>query len=143
MHDLGCRRGRERVKSQFCRNSHPSINSVHPRGDGIAEGIRRSRFSGEDEHARNVARYRCGIRLPRFVVGDWQRFLRRDRQHAIGGEPPMGQPQHRVTEVAKTLSRYIKANLAEDLLLEIIGGDFPGVGSLRPRCLQRRRGSRI
>ena len=39
----------------------------------------------------------------------------------------MGQTQHRATEVAKTLSRFIKADLAEDLSLAMINRKFPGI----------------
>jgi hypothetical protein len=39
----------------------------------------------------------------------------------------MGQTQHRTTEVAKTLSRLIKADLAEDLSLAMINRKFPGM----------------
>jgi hypothetical protein len=39
----------------------------------------------------------------------------------------MGQTQHRATEVAKTLGRYIKADLAEGLSLALINGKFPGM----------------
>jgi hypothetical protein len=39
----------------------------------------------------------------------------------------MGQTQHRATEVAKTLSRFIKADLAEGLSLALIHRKFPGV----------------
>jgi hypothetical protein len=37
----------------------------------------------------------------------------------------MGQTQHRATEVAKTLSRFIKADLAEGLSLALIHRKFP------------------
>jgi len=39
----------------------------------------------------------------------------------------MGQTQHRATEVAKTLGRYIKADLAEGLSLALINRKFPGM----------------
>jgi hypothetical protein len=39
----------------------------------------------------------------------------------------MGQTHYRLTDVAKTLSRFLKADLAEDLTLEIIGREFPGL----------------
>jgi hypothetical protein len=39
----------------------------------------------------------------------------------------MGQTQHRATEVAETLSRFIKADLAEDLSLAMINRKFPGI----------------
>ena len=39
----------------------------------------------------------------------------------------MGQTQHRATEVAKTLGRYIKADLAEGLSLDLINRNFPGM----------------
>jgi hypothetical protein len=39
----------------------------------------------------------------------------------------MGQKHHRVIEVAKTLSRFIKADLAEDLSLAMINRKFPGI----------------
>ena len=39
----------------------------------------------------------------------------------------MGQTQHRATEVAKTLSRFIKADLAEGLSLALIHRKFPGM----------------
>jgi hypothetical protein len=39
----------------------------------------------------------------------------------------MGQTQHRATEVAETLSRFIKADLAEDLSLAMINREFPGI----------------
>jgi hypothetical protein len=39
----------------------------------------------------------------------------------------MGPTQHRATEVAKTLSRFIKADLAEDLSLAMINRKFPGM----------------
>ena len=39
----------------------------------------------------------------------------------------MRQSQHRATEVAKTLSRFIKADLAEDLSLAMIKRKFPGM----------------
>ena len=39
----------------------------------------------------------------------------------------MGPTQHRATEVAKTLSRFIKADLAEDLSLTMINRKFPGM----------------
>ena len=39
----------------------------------------------------------------------------------------MGQTQHRATEVAKTLSRFIKADLDESLSLALIHRKFPGV----------------
>jgi hypothetical protein len=42
-------------------------------------------------------------------------------------EPAMGRTQHRATEVAKTLSRFIKADLAEDLSLAMINRKFPGM----------------
>jgi hypothetical protein len=41
-------------------------------------------------------------------------------------EPTMGQT-HRATEVAKTLGRYIKADLAEGLSLDLINRNFPGM----------------
>ena len=37
----------------------------------------------------------------------------------------MGQPQHRATEVAKTLSHFIKADLSEGLSLALIHRKFP------------------
>lgn len=40
---------------------------------------------------------------------------------------PMGQTRCRATQVAMTLSRFIRANLADDLSLEIIGRKFPGI----------------
>ena len=39
----------------------------------------------------------------------------------------MGQTQYRATEVAKTLSRFIKADLAEGLSLALIHRKFPGM----------------
>ena len=39
----------------------------------------------------------------------------------------MGQTQYRATEVAKTLGRYIKADLAEGLSLDLINRNFPGM----------------
>jgi len=42
-------------------------------------------------------------------------------------EPTMGQTQYRATEVAKTLGRYIKADLAEGLSLALINRRFPGM----------------
>jgi hypothetical protein len=42
-------------------------------------------------------------------------------------EPTMGQTQYRATEVAKTLGRYIKADLAEGLSLALINRKFPGM----------------
>jgi hypothetical protein len=42
-------------------------------------------------------------------------------------EPTMGQTQYRATEVAKTLGRYVKADLAEGLSLALINGKFPGM----------------
>ena len=39
----------------------------------------------------------------------------------------MGQTQYRSTEVAKTLSRFIKADLADDLALALINNKFPGM----------------
>ena len=39
----------------------------------------------------------------------------------------MGQTQRRATEVAKTLSRFIKADLAEGLSLALIHRKFPGM----------------
>ncbi len=39
----------------------------------------------------------------------------------------MGQARHRATEVAKTLSRFIKADLAEGLSLALIHRKFPGM----------------
>jgi hypothetical protein len=39
----------------------------------------------------------------------------------------MRQSQHRATEVAKTLSRFIRADLAEDLSLAMIKRKFPGM----------------
>ena len=39
----------------------------------------------------------------------------------------MGQAQYRATEVAKTLSRFIKADLAEGLSLALIHRKFPGM----------------
>jgi len=39
----------------------------------------------------------------------------------------MGHIQHRATEVAKTLSRFIKADLAEGLSLALIHRKFPGM----------------
>ncbi len=39
----------------------------------------------------------------------------------------MGQARHRATEVAKTLSRFIKADLAEGLSLALIDRKFPGM----------------
>src|ERR1700730_5789713 len=47
-------------------------------------------------------------------------------QHATE-EPAMGQAQYRSTEVAKTLSRFIKADLADDLALALINNKFPGM----------------
>jgi hypothetical protein len=41
-------------------------------------------------------------------------------------EPTMGQT-HRATEVAKALGRYIKADLAEGLSLDLINRNFPGM----------------
>ena len=41
----------------------------------------------------------------------------------------MGQAQHRATEVAETLSRFIKADLAEDLSLAMIDRKFPGLST--------------
>jgi hypothetical protein len=42
-------------------------------------------------------------------------------------EPTLGQTQYRATEVAKTLGRYIKADLAEGLSLALINRKFPGM----------------
>jgi hypothetical protein len=42
-------------------------------------------------------------------------------------EPTMGQTQYRATEVAKALGRYIKADLAEGLSLDLINRNFPGI----------------
>jgi hypothetical protein len=42
-------------------------------------------------------------------------------------EPAMGQTQYRATEVAKTLGRYIKADLTEGLSLALINRKFPGM----------------
>jgi hypothetical protein len=42
-------------------------------------------------------------------------------------EPAMGQTQYRATEVAKTLGRFIKADLAEGLSLALIHRKFPGM----------------
>lgn len=39
----------------------------------------------------------------------------------------MGETQYRATEVAKALSRYIKADLPEELLLAMINRKFPGL----------------
>jgi hypothetical protein len=39
----------------------------------------------------------------------------------------MGHTQHRATEVAKTLSRFIKADLAEGLSLALLHRKFPGM----------------
>jgi hypothetical protein len=39
----------------------------------------------------------------------------------------MGQTQYRATEVAKTLGRYIKADLAEGVTLALINRKFPGI----------------
>jgi hypothetical protein len=39
----------------------------------------------------------------------------------------MGQSQHRATEVAETLSRFIKADLAENLSLAMLHRKFPGI----------------
>ena len=39
----------------------------------------------------------------------------------------MGQTQYRATEVAQTLGRYIKADLAEGLSLDLINRNFPGI----------------
>jgi hypothetical protein len=39
----------------------------------------------------------------------------------------MGQTHYRATEVAETLSRFIKADLAEDLSLAMIHRKFPGI----------------
>jgi hypothetical protein len=39
----------------------------------------------------------------------------------------IGQTQHRATEAAETLSRFIKADLAEDLSLAMINREFPGI----------------
>ncbi len=39
----------------------------------------------------------------------------------------MDQKQYRVTEVAKILHRFIKADLPEDLSLAMIGRQFPGI----------------
>ena len=41
----------------------------------------------------------------------------------------MGQAHYRATEVAETLSRFIKADLAEDLSLAMIHREFPGLSS--------------
>lgn len=41
----------------------------------------------------------------------------------------MGQAHYRATEVAETLSRFIKADLAEDLSLAMIHRKFPGLSS--------------
>jgi hypothetical protein len=42
-------------------------------------------------------------------------------------EPAMGQTQYRATEVAKTLSRFIKGDLADGLALVLINRKFPGM----------------
>jgi hypothetical protein len=42
-------------------------------------------------------------------------------------EPTMRQTQYRATEVAQTLGRYIKADLAEGLSLDLINRYFPGI----------------
>ena len=47
-------------------------------------------------------------------------------QHATE-EPAMGQTQYRSSEVAKTLSLFIKADLADDLALALINSKFPGM----------------
>ena len=39
----------------------------------------------------------------------------------------MDQKQYRVSEVAKVLHRFIKADLPEDLSLAMIGQEFPGI----------------
>ena len=39
----------------------------------------------------------------------------------------MGQKHYRVTEVARTLARFIKADLSEDVSLAMIGQEFPGI----------------
>ncbi len=39
----------------------------------------------------------------------------------------MDQKQYRVTEVAKVLHRFIKADLSEDISLAMIGRQFPGI----------------
>ena len=39
----------------------------------------------------------------------------------------MGQTQYRATDVAKALGRYIKADLAEGLSLDLINRNFPGM----------------
>lgn len=39
----------------------------------------------------------------------------------------MGESQYRATEVAKALSRYIKAHLPEELALAMINREFPGL----------------
>lgn len=39
----------------------------------------------------------------------------------------MGRTRYRVTDVAETLGHYIKADLAEDLSLAMIGRQFPGI----------------
>ena len=49
------------------------------------------------------------------------------RPSASMEEPAMGQTQYRATEVAKTLSRFIKADLAEGLSLTLINRKFPGM----------------
>ena len=41
----------------------------------------------------------------------------------------MGQTYYRATEVAETLSKFIKADLAEDLSLAMIRRKFPGLSS--------------
>ena len=41
----------------------------------------------------------------------------------------MGQTHHRAAEVAETLSRFIKADLADDLSLAMIDRKFPGLSS--------------
>ena len=41
----------------------------------------------------------------------------------------MGRTHYRATEVAETLSRFIKADLAEDLSLAMIRRKFPGLSS--------------
>ena len=47
-------------------------------------------------------------------------------QHAKK-EPAMGQTQYRSIEVAQTLSRFIRADLADDLALALINSKFPGM----------------
>ena len=47
----------------------------------------------------------------------------------------MGPTQHRATEVAKTLSRFIKADLAEDLSLALVNRKFPGMSRDQLLCV--------